>query len=92
MLAPANKAASTKPKREYVPPGADGLDMYRNTGGDRRWGRAISEVDYALLSTAKRMARAVAVRSGEAWPPVVAPTPQQQFAAWGRVGQHPTRK
>jgi hypothetical protein len=92
IAAPAASAAPTKPKRAYTPPGADGLDMYRTTGGDRRWGKGITDADYEKLSTATQMARAEVVRRGDPWPPPVAPTQQQQFAAWGKIGQHPTRK
>ena len=71
---------------------SDGLEMYRKTGGDRRWGKGISQVDYAKLSMEKRMARAEAMKAGKPWPPAVAPTRRQQFAEWARIGRNAAAK
>ena len=37
------------------------------------------------------MVRAQALSRGEPWPPPVSPTPQEQFAAYKKIGDHPTR-
>jgi len=79
-------------RQDYTPPGGDGLDQYRKTGGERRWGKNISQADYAMLSTEKKMARATAMKAGRAWPPAVAPTRREQFRDWARVGQPPIAK
>jgi hypothetical protein len=78
--------------KRYSSPGADGLDMFRKTGGNRRWGKGISDADYNMLSIGSKMTRAAAIKRGEQWPPAVAPTAQEQFAANAKIGQHPTRR
>jgi hypothetical protein len=75
------------PRRDYTPPGGDGLDQYRKTGGERRWGKGICQADYAMLSIGKKMARATAMKAGKPWPPPIAPTRREQFRDWARVGQ-----
>ena len=66
---------------------SDGLDHFRRTGGDKRWGKGISAEDYKKLGTAKAILRAEAMKAGKPWPPAVAPTRRQQFAEWARIGR-----
>jgi hypothetical protein len=94
------KAARMKPtkgktmtiRQDYTPATQDGLEMYRKTGGDRRWGKGISQADYKKLSTEKAMARAEAIRAGKPWPSAAAPTRRQQFAEWARIGRKAAAK
>jgi hypothetical protein len=79
-------------RQDYTPATQDGLEMYRKTGGDKRWGKGISQADYKKLSTEKAMARAVAIRAGKPWPPAVAPTRRQQFAEWANIGRKAAAK
>ena len=65
----------------------DGLDHFRKTGGDKRWGRGISAEDYRKLSTANAIARARALKAGLPWPPATPPTRAEQQRAWSNVGQ-----
>ena len=71
---------------------SDGLDHLRRTGGAARWGKGIKPEDYKKLSTAQAMVRALAIKAGQPWPSLVAPTRRQQFAEWARIGRATTAK